>query len=323
MSKKNCFLLITCISLSGCSTVVSEYISSQESFGYEHIASNEELVKQGFTKSNYCSNQNQACMSYLSAEPFIDKQKLNYNVSIKASGNNEVLQLKLERKNVKLYLGEVVLIHGFRASKEFMVNSALYFRFLGFKVLIPDLLGHGESNSKISFGVKDSQILDELLSQRSNIRYPLFFVGNSMGAVSAAHLAAIRSDVSGLILLAPMMMFDEAAVNYINSYSPLISVFISDQVIRDGAIKALNNADVSLDQTDIKPIISSLKIPTLILVSSSDPVAPFSYFKFPQGRNITVVDVGNRSHPGMAVISNNDNEHIQKWLNSNAILELE
>ena len=255
-------------------------------------------------------------MSYLSAEPLTDKHTLNYTVSISAAGINETIQLQLTRKDTNSYRGEVVLIHGFRSSKEFMVNSALYFRFLGFKIIVPDLLGHGESGGEISFGVKDSQILDEILSQRSDIRYPLLIVGNSMGAVAAAHLAAKRSDVAGLILQAPMKMFDQAAVSYINSYSPLTSLLVSDPAIRSGAIRALNNADVSLAQTDIKPLITSLKIPTLILVSSTDPVAPFSYFKSFDDKNTAVIDMVNRSHPAMAVIGDNDNVYIQQWLNS-------
>lgn len=180
-------LFIIFINLAGCSTLVSEYISTQQSFDYENVASKDGLVEQGFVKSKYCSNQEQTCMSYLSAKPLTNKQSLNYEVSISASGINEIIQLQLERKDTKPYRGEVILIHGFRASKEFMVNSAFYFRFLGFNVLIPDLLGHGESNSEIRFGVKDSQILNELLNQRADLGYPLSIVGNSMGAIAATH----------------------------------------------------------------------------------------------------------------------------------------
>ena len=311
-------LFVVSFGLTGCSTIVSEFISGQQSFGYEHLASRDGLKKLGFSKSRFCLQDNQTCMSYLTAEPLPDKQKLNYEVTIGVSGNEETIQLKLKRENAAIYHGEVVLIHGFRATKEFMINSALYFRFLGFKVLIPDLLGHGESSGDIGFGIKDSHVLDELLAQRPSNKLPVLVVGNSMGSIAAIHLAAKNGRISGLILQAPMIKFDSAAVNYINSYSPFIASFLSDRVIREGSVKALKKGNVSLSQTDIKPILSSLKISTLLLASDNDPVAPFSYFKPTQSQKVTVVNIEKRSHPGMAVIGNLDDKKIQQWLSSKA-----
>ena len=139
-------LILACFGFTGCATIISEYISGQQSFGYEHIVSRDELIKLGFSKSSFCLQNNHTCMSYLTAEPIADKQKLKYEVTIDASDREETIQLKLDRKNAAIYHGEAILIHGFRVTKESMINSALYFRFLGFRVLIPDLLGHGESN---------------------------------------------------------------------------------------------------------------------------------------------------------------------------------
>jgi pimeloyl-ACP methyl ester carboxylesterase len=311
--------LLGLLGLTGCSTIISEYISGQQSFSYEHIASSDELIRLGFQKSNYCLKQDEACISYLTAEPLTDKSKLDYKVTIDAFGEEETIQLHLMRKNTGFYRGEVILIHGFRMTKEFMINSALYFRFLGFTVLIPDLLGHGESGGEIGFGVKDSQILDNLLVHLSSSKeYPILVVGNSMGAVAATHLAMKNKRVSGLILQAPMTRFDSASVNYINSYSPFMASFLSDQIIREGAVDALNNADVLLSQTDIKPILSSLKIPALILTSVDDPVAPYAYYEPSQSQEVTVTSIENRSHPGMAVIGQLDSDHIQQWLNLEA-----
>ena len=274
------FGLLVFLCLTGCSTLIATYISGQQSFSYEHIAGRDELIRLGFQTSNYCLKENQTCMSYLTAEPLTDKLKLDYEVTIDTSTEEETIQLHLTRKNTGLYRGEVILIHGFRMTKEFMINSALYFRFLGFTVLIPDLLGHGESGGEIGFGVNDSQILDNLIGHLSgNTEYSILVVSNSMGAVAAAHLAKRNKRVSGLILQAPMTRFDSASVNYINSYSPFMASFVSDEIIRESAVDALNNADVLLSQTDIKPILTSLKIPTLILTSVDDTVAPYAYYE--------------------------------------------
>ena len=316
MRLEKLIVLFGLLSLTGCSVIISKYISGQQSFSYEHLARGDELAGLGFQKSNYCLDQNQTCISYLTAEPLTDSSKLDYEVTIDALGEEETIQLHLVRKNTGLYRGHVILIHGFRMTKEFMVNSALYFRFLGFSVLIPDLLAHGESGGEIGYGVLDSQILDDVLVHISGGKEcPILVVGNSMGAVAATHLARRNKRVSGLILQAPMTIFDSASVNYINSYSPFMASFLPDHMIREGAVNALNNAGVSLSQTDIKPILSSLKIPTLILTSVNDPVAPYAYYEPSQSREVTVTRIENRSHPGMAVIGQLDSDHIQLWLN--------
>ena len=312
-------VLFGLLGLPGCSATISEYISGQQSFSYEHLASSDELVRLGFRKSHYCPDQNQTCISYLTADPLTDVSKLDYEVTIDALGKEETIQLHLVRKNTGWYRGQVILIHGFRMTKEFMVNSALYFRFLGFRVLVPDLLAHGESGGEIGYGVLDSQILDAVLGHLSGSNdCPTLVVGNSMGAVAATHLARKNDRVSGLVLQAPMTIFDSASVNYINSYSPFMASFLPDQIIREGAVKALNNAGVLTSQTDIKPILSSLKIPTLILASDNDAVAPYAYYQPSQSQEVTVTRIDSRSHPGMAVIGQLDSDHIQQWLNLEA-----
>jgi len=208
----------------------------------------------------------------------------------------------------------VLLLHGFRASKEFMANTALYFRFLGFDVLVPDLLGSGESDGVLSFGVRDSRILSQLLDSRPEISAPLYVLGNSMGALAATHLAVSRKDLRGLILQAPMPVFDRAVVNYIESYSPRLAWCLTERAMKEGAVSALAHAGVSLAQTDIRPLVASLPIPVLILASDEDPVAPFEEYRSLEGRAVSVARVEKRGHAGMAVIGGSEAEIIDHWL---------
>lgn len=312
------FLFIFIFSLAGCSSAISGYISSQQSFGYEQIASRETLREQGFSQSVFCSMKTDSCISYLTAKPLSDKQKLSYRVEVQINGREELNQLEIQRENISHESGLVVLIHGFRASKEYMVNSALYFRFLGFDVLLPDLLGHGESSSGIRFGVEDSKVINELIDKLDHPGKNILIVGNSLGAVAATQLTELRSDIGGLVLQAPMTRFDQAAVNYIDAYSPFLSALLPRRSIEEGAVKALNDADVQLEQTDIIPMLIDSNVPTLILVSDLDPVAPPKSYRDISNEYITVVEVSGRSHPSMAVITQEDNEIIQSWLTSEA-----
>jgi pimeloyl-ACP methyl ester carboxylesterase len=313
-------IFLCMISLVGCSSAVSSYISSQQSFGYDQISSSDTLVQQRFFKSEFCSITTGSCLSYLKAAPMSDKQRLSYQVTIQANGKEELSRLEIERKDTNYYSGLVVLIHGFRASKEYMVNSALYFRFLGFDVVVPDLLGHGESSPGIRFGIEDSDVLSELLDRLEVSGKPIVVVGNSLGAVAASRLLNLRNDIDGLVLQAPMVVFDQAVVNYANAYSPFYSSFIPDSSIRTGAVKALNDAGVRLEQTNIVSTLSNSKRPVLILVSTNDPVAPpYSYTPI-SSELISVIEVSGRSHPSMSVINQQDHEVIQRWL-SNKVLQ--
>jgi pimeloyl-ACP methyl ester carboxylesterase len=309
-----CAVIACILLLTGCSSAISRYISSQQSFGYEQIASREILREQGFYESEFCSQKTDLCISYLTAKPLSHKQKLSYRVELQINGRNELNQLEIKRESTNSCSGLVVLIHGFRASKEYMVNSALYFRFLGFDVLLPDLLGHGESSSGIRFGVDDSKVINELIEELDHPGERILIVGNSLGAVAATQLIELRGDIGGLVLQAPMIRFDQAAVNYIDAYSPFLSSWIPKASIESGAGKALTHAGVKLEQTDIIPLLARNEIPTLILVSNDDPVAPPEIYKEISNEYISVAEVSERSHPSMAVITQQDDEIVQGWL---------
>ncbi|MEP4484985.1 MAG: alpha/beta fold hydrolase [Halioglobus sp.] len=307
-------LFVCATTLAGCSSAVSSYISGQQSFEYDPIISRETLAQQGFSKSEFCSAVTGSCLSYLAATPLSDKHKLRYQVSIRANGKEELNQLEIQRNDINCYSGLVVLIHGFRASKEFMVNSALYFRFLGFDVVIPDLLGHGESSPGIRFGIEDSRVISELLDELETNEKALIIVGNSLGAVAATELPSLRNDIDGLVLQAPMVVFDDAVANYMDAYSPILSSVIPASSVKSGAVEALGNAGLEIEQTDITAALANGSTPTLILVSNSDSVAPPDSFKQLSSDLITVVEFSGRSHPSMSVITQQDNEVIRGWL---------
>ena len=316
---KKILVILLFIFLTDCSTLVAKYISSQETYHLTGISSSYE---DDYKTEKFCSNTEKSCMSYLIAGPVLrytvikgTKFKNEYKFS-DGFGNDDFIQLELESKDVATFRGEVVLIHGFLYNKESMIPMAEYFRYHGFKVLIPDLLGHGKSSGDKGYGVKDSLILDQLLSSREDNGLPKLIIGYSLGAITAVALAEHRQDVYALLLKAPMVRFDEATINFSKSYPNIISTFFSEETIREGAIKALVQAKVSLAQTDILPSISQIKIPTLIMASSNDRISPFSYFEPYHSQNATLVDLDNRSHIGMGVISDQENVYIKKWLNS-------
>lgn len=302
--------------------LVSQYISSRQSFDSADVANEQQLHEQGFSKERFCSSRDHVCLSYLIAGPLTSSQRLRYDVQMLSGGRADRVRLELNRESISAPLhGTVLLLHGFRASKEFMANTALYFRFLGFDVLVPDLPGHGESDGSFGFGVKDSGPLSELLDSRV-VMQPLYVLGNSMGALAATHLAAARQDIRGLILQAPMPVFDEAVMRYIENDSPLLAKCLTERAIRSGAREALMRAGIQLAQTDIKPRIAALPMNVLVLASPEDPIAPFENFESLSHGNVVLRKIEGRSHPGMAVIGSAESDSIYRWLvNSHAAFE--
>jgi pimeloyl-ACP methyl ester carboxylesterase len=295
--------------------LVEHYISTRQSPQLSDIGSEERLHEQGFSKQQFCIQPENLCVSYLVSAPLATAQTLSYEVGIDTGGRTDRVRLDLDRHGgAAPFHGTVLLLHGFRASKEFMTNTALYFRFLGFSVLIPDLLGSGESGGALSFGIRDSRTLSRLLDSRPETSAPLYVLGDSMGTLAAAHLALIRTDVRGLILQAPISVFDRTVVSYIKNYSPRLAWCLTEPAMREGAMRSLARAGVSLAQTDIKPILNSLSIPVLILASSEDPVAPFDEYRSLAGQTVFVARVEKRGHAGVAVIGGAEAEVIERWL---------
>jgi pimeloyl-ACP methyl ester carboxylesterase len=125
----------------------------------------------------------------------------------------------------------------------------------------------GESGGALSFGIRDSRILSRLLDSRPEVSAPLYVLGDSMGTLAAAHLASMRKDVRGLILQAPTVVFDRTIVSYIKSNSPWLAWCLTERAMRQGAVRALARAGVSLSQTGHKAD------PRLAIDSGADPCA--------------------------------------------------
>lgn len=101
----------------------------------------------------------------------------------------------------------VVILHGFGASKEHMLNYLLLARKAGCAALAIDFRGHGDSApSTVSYGFHEQQDALAALAhaRRERPRAETLLWGTSMGAVTALHTAAQRPEgLAGVIADAP------------------------------------------------------------------------------------------------------------------------
>ncbi|MFA0790108.1 alpha/beta hydrolase [Microbulbifer echini] len=319
MKRIKLFLTISsCILISSCAFNISEYIASSKSLSYNHIISNEQIKSWGFNKNNYCDKQRNLCISYFHAAP-LKGGRLKYSIETGSGNQTSQVDFSIDKEKLKnSYSGTIVLLHGFRISKEFMLNSALYFRLLGFQVVIPDLLGHGESEGHKEYGVGDSEVInrlmDDLIHKDIIESKPIYLLGNSMGSLTAARITQSRQDICGLILQAPMLKFDQAVYNYAKENFPLLSKALSEEEIRKGALIALEGVNIGLLETQIEPLLTKSSVPVLLFASNTDSISPYDHFRTLNQDHIEVVLLKDRNHPGMAVIGEIEHSALQDWL---------
>ncbi|MDP5209651.1 alpha/beta hydrolase [Microbulbifer sp. 2205BS26-8] len=304
--------------ISSCSSGVAFFLEKSESFPYEQIITDVKIEELGFNKNQFCSNSEGVCISYFFAPPITSK-KLGYSIEVDSGNRTNHVELAVQRGSLaNTYSGTIVLLHGFRVSKEFMINSALYFRFLGYEVVVPDLLGHGESGGTKKYGVGDSgvvsNLIDDLISKQTISGEKLYLLGSSMGALTAARVSSNRDDIRGLILQAPMPPFDTAVYNYSKANYPLLGNLISEEQFRKGALLALENANIQLKDTRIEPLLVASDTPVLLFSSPADLVSPYDNFKALNDHTIKVIALADRNHASMAVIGETEHQVLQTWL---------
>jgi len=297
---------------SGCQSLVTQQIETAKSYPFDNQMVQQMKTEYGLEKKHSCWQENK-CYSYLYAPEQSARQHMKTTIEADFTGKSFESKLHIMRDKLPTFSGNVIILHGFRGSKEWMAISAAYFQFLGFNVFIPDLLGHGESNQAKGFGVKDVDYLLDFINREISQNTPLLIVGNSMGALPALNLATKVTSL-GIILQAPMIRFDKAVPAYLNDNSPWYQFLLSDQVLADGAAAALVNADIELSSTDISTSLSTTSTPTLIFASNTDSVAPYAKYQTFDSDLIKVIEVKNRQHAYMSMIGQQEHKVIVDWM---------
>ncbi|WP_258240940.1 alpha/beta hydrolase [Pseudidiomarina homiensis] len=265
------------------------------------------------------------CTGYLYGKPYHllaqdgqDKyEKFDFDFAFDVGDRIEEYQLSLKREEVSPQRGTVVLLHGYGGDKSTMATNAGYFMFLGYHVIAPDLLGHGESTTdQMGFGVRDADMISALLDSlpQRETPGPLYLAGLSMGTVAAAQVAKQRDDVDGLILFAPMAPMDEATNAMLELWFPRMSKLMPTESIREGVIGAMQRQDIELAETDLQQLLPQLDVPTLMIASDMDTVAPYERYLPLESAKRKLVMAPGRHHITVGIIDNELHQHISAWL---------
>lgn len=318
MYRKLGLVLFAVAWLPGCATFVEHKLSSRvEPMG---IPANmpEVIAELGGQEREFCLPHLGGCTRYLYAAPKTDETKQNFEFTAVFDDVTKSYQLDLSREQIpEVRRGTMVMLHGYGGSKETMFFLAEYYRFLGFHVIIPDLKGHGDSSHDApGLAVNDVNMVNTLLNSlpARERPHPLFITGFSMGALAAVHVARQRTDISGLVLLGPMRQFEDAVVEVTKMTNKTASQIISEESIREGARNTLARNNIDAAALDLHQVLPPLKVPTLLLASEHDKVAPYSYFEPLASRYVEVRELPDRHHFLMAIVDPKLHEYLYPWL---------
>jgi|SRR5690554_780421 len=318
MYRKLCLVLLAAALMQGCASYVEHKLSSRvEPIGIP--ANMPEIIKEkGAEERQFCLPHLGGCTKYLYAAPITDQESRKFHFTAVFGDVTQEYKLDLTRQQIpETRRGTMIMLHGYGASKETMFFLADYYRFIGFHVVIPDLKGHGESShSEPGFAVDDVDMINTLINSlpARERPHPLFITGFSMGALAAAHVARQRNDISGLLLLAPMREFEDAVYEVTKLQYKRTSKIVSEEAIREGVNNTLARRGIEPEALDLHQVLPPLKIPTLVVASSSDRVAPYEHFKPLASRYVEVRELPERHHYLMGIVEPKMHEFLYTWL---------
>lgn len=177
--------------------------------------------------------------------------------------------------------GTIVLLHGVRADKRASIPMALALCDAGYRAVLVDLPGHGESAGRyLTYGAHEARDVSGMLDAlaASGVRLePVGAYGFSYGAAVAIDLAAGDPRVRGVVAVAPFASLREVIRDYRRKYLPAATSIVPDgwfqQAVDDAAWFIGFDPDAS---APVRNIGASLA-PILLIHGDADTQVPLRH----------------------------------------------
>jgi pimeloyl-ACP methyl ester carboxylesterase len=176
--------------------------------------------------------------------------------------------------------GTIVILHGIRASKLHSLAAARRHVARGYRVVIWDSRGHGESTGRfLTYGVheaEDLRLLLDRLTQLDWLARPLYLVGTSYGAATAIEYAARDPRVDKVVAITPFASLREVAPAYLHwmlgGAAQLIpAAWVDARIDEAGKI-----ADFDPDHACPRCMAPTVRARVLIIASRDDERIPYA-----------------------------------------------
>jgi fermentation-respiration switch protein FrsA (DUF1100 family) len=132
----------------------------------------------------------------------------------------------------------VILQHGFKANRGYMMEEAKLLQNAGYGILVTSIRAHDlNDGDEITFGVKEIEDLhtwyDYLIHQQGAVKGRVGLLGNSMGAAMAIEYAAFNPDIAAVIAVSAFSSLQDTinvSVEYFTGlpafpFAPMISLW--------------------------------------------------------------------------------------------------
>jgi pimeloyl-ACP methyl ester carboxylesterase len=181
------------------------------------------------------------------------------------------------RKEQKIkWKGTVVLLHGFLVAKESMMHWGVFLAQQGYRVVLVDLRGHGESSGGfITYGANEARdltlVMDEI-ERRGLAPNGVRVLGSSYGAVMALHWAARDPRVKGVVALQPFSDPQKAVVEFARGFPDARKLVggLSDKTFASAIDRSASLAHFTWADVSVMDSLKRLRFPVLFYHGSRD-----------------------------------------------------
>ena len=198
--------------------------------------------------------------------------------------------------------GTILLLHGVRMDKRSLVPVAAALLDDGYRVVLTDLRGHGESSGDyLTYGAVEardvSAVLDSVLV--SEPAGPVGVFGFSYGAVVALELAARDERIHSVIAVAPFSSLRKVVADYEKEYLPAPLQLIPDRWFQGAVDEAGRLARFDPDARAPLAVMAGLRPSVLLIHGDADTQVPAYHSRAlaqAAGGRARLVTLPNESH---------------------------
>jgi pimeloyl-ACP methyl ester carboxylesterase len=177
--------------------------------------------------------------------------------------------------------GSIVLLHGIRMDRRSLVDAGIAFSDAGYRSLLVDLRGHGESTGRyLTYGAVEASDISELLDALDARGVELGAVGAfgfSYGAAVALDLGARDPRVCAVVAAAPFASLREVLGDYRRKYLPAPLDRIPDSWFDSALQEASWIASFDPDQASPLRSVSHSHAHQLLIHGTADTQVPLRH----------------------------------------------
>ena len=172
--------------------------------------------------------------------------------------------------------GTLVLLHGYRIAQFSMLPWAFRLAEDGWRCVLVDLRGHGESTGKrIYFTVKETNDINQLLdtlARDKELAQPVSLMGESYGAVLALRMKTVDPQIHSVVAIAPYASLSNAVLNIREQYCD----WIPKMMVKAGMKKLPSLLKITASEFDTTTVLRRQPVKALFVAGSEDEISPVS-----------------------------------------------